>query len=155
MTVSSLEIADLCCSDISHEEILADLQVAMKEAGIGILKFEGTYRDAEGHVQPCYRFPKDACEELSICFPDDLRAAVDQLWAEKLGEAPFSMGFNVQAECIICGKLGCNHLHPESQTQSEPEPEHMGGYDDEEREAWAYAAKKKRGGWTCGSCTGS
>ena len=43
-TMSSREIVDLC--EKRHDHVLRDVRSILEEAGIGALKFEGTYLDA-------------------------------------------------------------------------------------------------------------
>ncbi len=154
-----MEIAQIC--EMEHDEILVDIQVVMKEAGMHWAKFSGTYRDAEGRVQPCYRFPKAACDELSICFPDDLRAAVDQLWAEKLQDLVKEAKKKREEEAYERMKQETyNDIDRETfrivdeflasekeKPQTQPEPSLFEDTKEEEREFWAkvdkMAAKRK------------
>ena len=54
-TMSSMDIAEI--TGKSHKNVMRDIRLILGRAGIGELKFELTYLDAQNKERPCYQLP--------------------------------------------------------------------------------------------------
>jgi phage regulator Rha-like protein len=81
MTMSSLEIAGLCCK--RHDNVLRDADKMLMELGISAgLSFEASYVDASGRSLRCFNLPKRESLILVSGYSVEMRARIIDRWIE-------------------------------------------------------------------------
>ncbi|MDB6134202.1 MAG: hypothetical protein JWM59_2445 [Verrucomicrobiales bacterium] len=78
--MSSVDIAVL--TNKEHYNVLRDIKNTLEEAGIGALKFEGTYTDSQNKERPCYHLPKFELDLVVSGYSVKYRATIIKRWHE-------------------------------------------------------------------------
>jgi len=79
-TMSSLEIAEVTGKELRN--VMRDIRTVLTEAGIGALKLERTYLDAQNNQRPCYHLPRFECDLVVSGYSVRYRAAIIRRWHE-------------------------------------------------------------------------
>lgn len=78
--MTTKEISDL--TEKRHDNIIRDTENMLNELGECLLKFEGTYKSAQGKDVKCYILPKDLTLTLVSGYNIKMRKAIIDRWTE-------------------------------------------------------------------------
>lgn len=78
--ISSVEIAEITGKE--HRNVMRDIRKQFEELGIGALRFEQTYLDAQNKEQPCYCLDKEQSLILASGYNVLLRSKIVSRWVE-------------------------------------------------------------------------
>lgn len=80
VTMSSLEIAKLTGKE--HFNVMRDIENTLRDAGIGAIKFEGSYKTLQNKDMPCYNLPRRECDLVISGYSVKYRLAIIDRWQE-------------------------------------------------------------------------